>query len=75
MSAEEETPRCDVRLMTRSVGSGQAFTVRGLLINDREYRIPANSEVTIHASTRPGICTLTVTLFPTSIQFEPEEQP
>jgi hypothetical protein len=67
----EEAPRCDVRILTRTVGSGQAFMVRGLFINDREYRIPANAEVTIHAKPR-DISTLTLTLFPTSVQFESE---
>jgi len=68
---EEEPPRCDIRIITRKVGSGQAFMVRGLLINDREYRIPANAEVTIHAKPR-DLSTLTLTLFPTSIAFESE---
>lgn len=68
----KETPRCDVRIITRPVGSGEwAFMVRGLFINDLEYRIPANAEVTIHAKPR-DISTLTLTLFPTSVQFESE---
>jgi len=72
MSAQpEKAPRCDVRIITRPVGRGQAFMVRGLFINDREYRIPANAEVLIHAKPR-DISTLTLTLFPTSVQFESE---
>lgn len=69
---EEETPRCDVRIITRPLGAGGwAFMIRRLFINGREYRIPANAEVTIHAKPR-DVSTLTLTLFPTSVQFESE---
>jgi hypothetical protein len=72
---KEEPPRCDVRIITRPVGDGGwAFMVRGLFINDREYRIPANAEVLIHAKPR-DVSTLTLTLFPTSVQFESEPPP
>ena len=68
----EEPPRCDVRLVTKSMGHhDQAFVIRRLYINDREYLIPANAEVLIHARPRE-VSSMTLTLFPTSIQFESE---
>ena len=74
MSADaEKTSRCDVVLVTRSVGRyGQAFMLRKVIINEREYLVPANAAVKIEAVPH-GISTLTLTLFPTSVEFRPEE--
>jgi len=69
----EPIPRCDVVLVTRSFGKdGQVFMLRKVIINEREYLVPANAAVKIEAVPH-GISTLTLTLFPTSVEFRPEE--